>query len=138
MSRTFQQLKESQYAGDYLVNKKASLLYCKNNKCNNVGKCKTHWNEGDYLLNKKARDSVLLGTIFNKKELYAGLITQENLKGVPVIQDAATLKSPTPIDVADSSSGPFYQTYTIDPDGFLFGNTVCGVNNFVQFMEPMK
>ena len=135
MSRTFQQLKESQYASDYLVNKKASLLYCKNRKCNI--ECKPVWNEGDYLLNKKAQNkynNVVLGTTFNTKELYGGLITKENVRGVPVLQNAVTLKSPTSIS---SSSEPFYQTYTIDPKGLLFGNTPCGVNNFVQFMEPI-
>ena len=29
-----------------------------------------------------------------------------------------------------------YLTYDVDPSGNLFGNTICGINNFVNYMEP--
>ena len=134
---TFKELKEPQYASDYITNKKAHISYC-NNNCKKISTlCKKKWSEGDYLLYKKGRDaklSILLGTTFDTTELYGGLMTYEDLMDVSVIQNNITSDSPTlihPLNV------PFYQYYNIDPNGVLFGNTPCGVNNYVKFMEPM-
>jgi hypothetical protein len=58
------------------------------------------------------------------------LVTKLNLSGVPVIIDVSG-NYPTNLDV---TSIP-YLDYTIDPSGNLFGNTVCGADNFQNYLE---
>jgi hypothetical protein len=56
--------------------------------------------------------------------LNINLITKLNLIDVNVIQ---------PVDIS-SNEYPFLQ-YNIDPSGELFGNTTCGINNFLNYLE---
>ena len=60
--------------------------------------------------------------------------SKENLKYVTPI--SSNTLEPTPVTVIQPSSVPFYQYYIIDQKGELFGNTQCGENNFVSYMEP--
>lgn len=148
----FKQIKEPQYAGEYIQNKKAYINYCDNKEKDEFIPCKKRWSEGDYLLYKKGKNidiSSILGTSFNITELYGGLITKEDLKGVPVIigetvstneddcksvhENIDTITS-IPINLLLT---PVYQYYTIDPNGILFGKTPCGINNFINFMKPL-
>jgi glycogen synthase len=62
--------------------------------------------------------------------LNINLITKLDLKGVPVIANFVTNLVPTTIE---NDAIP-YLDYNIDPSGNLFGNTICGVNNFVHYM----
>ena len=34
--------------------------------------------------------------------------------------------------IIDPNVQPFL-TYTVDPDGFLFGNTPCGIDNYLHY-----
>jgi len=52
------------------------------------------------------------------------------LEGVPVIADFSGNVVPATIT---QSAIPFLD-YNIDPSGVLFGNTICGINNYVSFM----
>jgi len=52
------------------------------------------------------------------------LITKLNLMDVNVVQ---------PVDMSMNSIPYLY--YNIDPSGQLFGNTVCGINNFLNYLE---
>ena len=64
------------------------------------------------------------------------LFTKIDLEDVKVIANSSTGKSPTPIDIV--TQYPPYITYTVDPCGTLFGNTICGVNNFQNFVVYNK
>ena len=52
------------------------------------------------------------------------------MEGVPVIADFSGNVVPSTIT---QSAIPFLD-YNIDPSGVLFGNTICGANNYVSFM----
>ena len=66
-----------------------------------------------------------------KANLNINLITKLNLTGVPVIQDFSGNKiCPTTIT---TTTTPYLQ-YNIDPSGNLFGNTICGINNWEKYM----
>ena len=78
---------------------------------------------------------------FNKTNLIAGLYSKMDLKEV------CTISNGSPCSLIDTCSGcstgaiinanssePFYQQFTIDPLGTLFGKTACGTNNFTSYM----
>jgi hypothetical protein len=71
---------------------------------------------------------------FNKTNLNVNLITKLDLNGVKVIENNLTGQTPTSIVLNPSSGIPYYNNYNIDPDGVLFGNTTCGINNYEKFM----
>jgi hypothetical protein len=119
----------SQNTGDYIYNKKSKATYCSANVCRpslRVG------SESNYLLFKRAnvlRVYPCLNSI-NKANLNINLITKMELTHVPVIQEFISGNVPTTIT---TEATPFLD-YNIDPSGNLFGNTICGVNNFVKYM----
>lgn len=129
---------ESQDAGDYILNKKAKASYCVANNCTpavNVG------SQGNLLLfNKSTQLSVYpCKNIINKSNLNINLITKLNLEDVPVIENMTNKDIPTsivPTSVANASSTNYpYLTYNVDPSGNLFGNNVCGINNYLNYLE---
>ena len=69
---------------------------------------------------------------YNTSNLNINLYTELDLSNVNVIQEKETKITPTTI----SPCSTFYDTYTIDPSGALFGNTPCGIQNFVHFQVP--
>ena len=118
---------EPQTAGDYLYNKKAKATFCIANKC------ATRVNsESNLLLLNRAKKLKYYPcqNYFNKANLNVNLISKLDLKDVPVVSNIDTNISPTTIT---KNNIPFLD-YNIDPNGFLFGNTICGVNNYVSFM----
>jgi len=127
---TFGQFTQVQNASNYISNKKAKNTYCRQNPClpNTVS------NQGDYLLLKKANYLKYFNGEDNirasKTNLTNGLITKLDLKDVSVIKNTNTGKSPTAV----SSDVIPYLTYIIDPSGSLFGNNVCGLNNFENYV----
>lgn len=96
---------ESNDAGDYIHKKKLKTAY---NKCGCPYKT----------------------PIINSANLNINLISKLDLKNVPVIQNFSTGNVPTTIS---RCSVPFMD-YNIDPCGNLFGNTVCGINNFEKYL----
>jgi hypothetical protein len=64
-----------------------------------------------------------------KNNIVSGLYTELDLTDVNVISKSTTNVSPTSITV---SSIP-YLDYSIDPSGKLFGNSTCGLNNFINY-----
>jgi hypothetical protein len=76
---------------------------------------------GDYITNKKTKLYVPRIT-FNESNLNRNLITKLNLLNVTVID-------------TNPSSEPPYLAYNIDPSGALFGNSVCGLNNYNNYLE---
>jgi hypothetical protein len=86
---------------------------CYRNKCNS--KCCNYNYDIDYT------------------KLNINLITKEDLEYVTVIETFPDGISPTTIN--PNISTPFYQNYTIDPKGELFGNTCCGKNNYLLYRK---
>jgi hypothetical protein len=77
-------------------------------------------------------------TTYNKSNLSSNLVTKLDLQSldssvVPVIEKNG-IPSTIPTDIVITSSTVPYLDYTIDPCGNLFGNTVCGLNNYRQYL----
>jgi hypothetical protein len=127
---TFGVLKESQDAGQYILNKTASTSFCAPNVC---VPNRAITSQSSRLILRRANKIYFsrCQDPYNTANLNINLVTKLNLSGVPVIQQSATPYSvPTQLDI---SSIP-YLDYTIDPSGNLFGNTVCGTNNFQNYL----
>ena len=111
-------LKEPNTAGDYIYNKKAKTTFCPQENC---VPCNNFPTQGNLLLAKKNSYNKKL---INTSNLDINLITELNLKNVNMFQ------------IFDMSFSPYYY-YDIDPSGQLFGNTLCGTNNFMNYLEYM-
>jgi hypothetical protein len=124
----FGTFKEPLDAGDYISNIKAKTIYCKPNICRSNGYVGS---ESNLLTLKKANNLAFYSCRnVNRANLNINLITKLNLDNVPVIENMA-FESPT---VVMPTFTPFLE-YTIDPCGNLFGNTICGENNYVNYQE---
>jgi len=129
--KSFGVFSEPLEAGEYINNKKAKNSYCISNKCvNNITNIKSA-SQSNLLMFKQSYNQTYYPykNSINRANLNFNLITKLDLEGVPVISDISG-NSPTPILV---NSIPFID-YTIDPCGNLFGNTVCGINNYTRYM----
>ena len=90
-------------------------------------------NAGDFIIYKtqsvscckKCCDNTIDPTILNNN-----LIKKMDLNGINVLQTIDPVSTPTTIN----PNRVFYLTYNIDPDGSLFGNTPCGINNYPNYM----
>jgi hypothetical protein len=117
-----------QDAGEYIFNKKSKIICCSSKKCTPTS------SESNYLLFKRCNrlsNTTCLNSI-NKANLYINLITKLNLKDVSVIEDFSGNQIPSTID--ENVSYP-YLRYNIDPRGELFGNNVCGINNYINYLQ---
>jgi hypothetical protein len=127
---TFGVFKEPLDSGQYTYYKKLKYTYCSPNLCHpnkNIG------SENNLILLKQANLLKYYSTypiVFNNYNLYSNLITNLDLSGVSVMSNMITNISPTKINISDEP----YLSYNIDPNGNLFGNTICGINNFVDYM----
>lgn len=138
---TFGSKQNNLYASDYIANKK--IKYHINNSCSNsCNNLKTNTNtfifnypsnyqtdmtQGNLLLFNKYRYPVKNN---NTSNLNRNLYTSLDLKNVNVVQKTNPSITPTTIN---PSATPFYENYIIDSSGVLFGNTECGINNYVSF-----
>ena len=125
---TFGALKESQDAGQYILNKTATTSFCAPNVC---VPSRTVASQSSRLILRRANKIYFrrCQDPYNTANLNINLVTKLNLSGVPVIIDTSG-NYPTQLDV---TSIP-YLDYTIDPSGNLFGNTVCGADNFQNYL----
>ena len=127
-AKAFGQFNEPNNAGDYVLNKKAKTTFCGANMCSPSITVNT---QGNLLLLKKSNSLKYYNCInsFNKADLNINLLTKLDLGELsnPVFTPASIPMS-YPVDT------PPYLYYTIDPSGILFGNTPCGLNNYVSFM----
>ena len=128
----FGNILSTDYASDYIRNKKAKLAYCNKKVVAKQSQSQSDlllYNQGQLLYNYT--DPSCNVSSFNSANLVAGLYTQENLEGVNVLSNNVG-STPTTI----SANGyPFYSYYNIDPSGQLFGNTTCGIINFTNYMS---
>ena len=144
MSRLFQSipakpafgiLRANNYASDYIQNKKSLISY-KNNirsptcKKGYSEKELLHFNKGRYLYNRYLRYGE---KPFNKYDLIAGNYATQNLSNIVTVSPSNELKTPYTSTTINSNVS-FYTNYNIDPEGVLFGNSPCGLNNWTNFM----
>jgi hypothetical protein len=135
---TFRKTKESNYASDYIYNKKSLMAYCVEKKDFN---CKKWWNQGELFLYNNGQYLVTTAKCspFNTSNLGSNLYTKQDLSSVCVITDTSsnTCKPKiNAISISTSNKEPLYNRYNIDPSGQLFGRTPCGENNYTIFMTP--
>ena len=126
---TFGRFFEPEEAGEYIYNKKAKTIFCAANKC--VPSTTVNTQSNLLLLNRANKlKYYACNNSFNKSNLNINLITKLDLKDVPVILDVSNNEVPSTIT---TTSVPFLD-YNIDPSGVLFGNTICGINNYENFI----
>lgn len=127
--KTFGVFAEPMNASEYIYNKKARATFCVANDC--VPSVKVG-SESNLLLFKRSNKLSFYSyeNNINKTNLNINLISKLDLLDVPVIEDLSGNIIPATID---NNSLP-YLRYNIDPSGNLFGNTICGINNFVNYM----
>lgn len=143
----FGKVKKIGYASDYITNKKAKMVFYKNLQIDgNVGlmypceRMSTHASyETRNLFNRgKLLKNIRLGRlpVLNNSNLEVNLFTKENLTNVDVISE----KTPAPAYPPNQNITQFYYSSMIDPCGELFGNSQCGINNFVHTLQsnPIK
>ena len=129
---SFAQVKEPVEASTYTLLKRAKNTFCQPNIC--------HPNKNVYSQNNLLllRASNLLTfnpcVQFDKTSLYVNLYTKLDLSDLsgntPVITDLSNNVFPATI----STSVIPYLTYDIDPSGVLFGDSTCGINNYLGFI----
>jgi len=121
---TFGTVRPLLYQDDYLTIKKRNALFA--TPLYNSGPL----NYETYYLSRHNR---LLRTQVNTSNLIYNLYSVENLTGVTSVGINPYGNQATKINPA---SVPFYQYYTVDPKGQLFGNSQCGELNYVHYMRP--
>ena len=129
---TFKTNRESSNAGDYILKKKANAVYCKYTSCTDRVRVNNY--QSMYLL-----ENAKLNAKTEKNQAYIGsgnlninLFTKLDLENVCTIQLNNPVTCPTSLDIAQY----FPIIYTIDPAGALFGNSICGTNNFQNYLVP--
>ena len=121
----------SQDAGNYIHNKKAKSTYC-SNTCSPSLKFGSESNRLLFKTSYKMGVYPCLNSI-NKANLNINLITKLDLTDVHVIQDFSGNTWPSSINTMNTVPDP-YLRYNIDPSGNLFGNTICGINNWEKYL----
>lgn len=98
----------------------------------------------EYLLNCRRgynldKDDVNKVPAYNQMDLVSGLYSTLDLNNVTTVcagVDADTCVET--IGMNDNNCPPLYQYYRIDPDGELFGNTPCTINNYLNYVVLEK
>ena len=120
--------RESIDAGNYIQKKKARATYCNSNVC--IKKNTGNYENYNLLHTAQQLDTYNCYLPFNKYDLNRNLFTELDTSGVCVLRDASNNACATTID----PSLNIFDSYIIDPSGVLFGNSNCGLNNFVNLM----
>jgi hypothetical protein len=124
---TFGSKQQNLYSSDYIKQKKMKIQYC------NIKPCTVN----PILLNASNVINTVVKNqndkLYNTSNLNINLYTKLDLKNVNVIENNFPIVPSTTID----PSLNFNENYTIDPSGVLFGNTTCGINNFVHYQVPI-
>jgi len=144
MSRLFQPfpakpafgtLQKNYYSSDYT--KKIKLKNILAYSIKNQTKRNIPQEEFLYSKNYELKNNILFNKCYlDKTDLIAGQYSTENLQGVTTISSSNETSEPyIETNIVLTDNVPFYVNYTIDPTGVLFGNTQCGINNYVNFMK---
>ena len=121
--------RESIEAGDYIQKKKARATYCNSNVC--IKKNTGTYEKYNLLHAAQQLDTYNCYLPFNKYDLNRNLFTELDTSSLCVLRDTSNNACATRID----PSLNIFDSYIIDPSGVLFGNSVCGLNNFVNLMK---
>lgn len=125
---TFGNFGSSLDASNYIENLSAGIKTSNQKDCISF---KTVSTQGEFLKLKNvkiARKNKFFS--FNKANLNMNLVNRLNLNNVCVIKKN-TGSCPTDISLVDIP----YLTYIIDPSGNLFGNSICGLDNYTNYLE---
>lgn len=122
-----------QNAGNYILNKNIRNSYCNPNLCIKNPKFTSQsqriaWRNASNLVKKDIVNS------FNKTNLNINLITKLDLEDVCVIKNNETNECTTSIN----ENPELFKKYTIDPEGKLFGDSRCNINNYVNYLVYNK
>ena len=131
---SFEKVQKGTTSGDYLKNKKSKLAYCNNQSCGGKMSRVTSYDQKNLFENGKYLDSINNDSPNpnHKYDLINNLYSKMDLAGTHVVTDVSN-NEPTCIDI---SLIPFYESYNVDPDSSLFGNSECNINHFVNYMVP--
>lgn len=127
-SSAFSKPKNITDSSEYISKKKIKNSFCTPNICypnKNIG------SSSNYISLKKANTYAYdQHDSFNKTQLYSNLYTKLQLNEyvIPIID----LSGNYPVLV--NSNIP-YTNYIIDPCGNLFGDNLCGITNFQNYIE---
>ncbi len=126
---TFAQFKEPLNAGQRTLIKKTKYSFCQPDYCHPN---KNLYSQSNYMLLKRANDLASNPCSYiDHTQLYVNLITKLDLSdNAIVVTDLSGNGYPVTINTTVEP----YLTYNIDPSGNLFGNTVCGINNFENYI----
>jgi hypothetical protein len=89
------------------------------------GKYKQNMSGSDYISSKKLCKPCTFKA--NPKNLIVNLYTSEDLTTVTTVINTNL--------IPQTIYTPFYINNLIDPNGALFGNSFCGVNNYAAYMK---
>ena len=128
--KTFGQPKESTNAQDYIISKKNKLLNCDLN-CNTIRNARVTNYSQLYGRNNITSVPNTYNVKSVKNDLVSGLFTEVDLNNINIISSAETNQSPTPISINNIP----YLKYKLDPNGRLFGETRCGINNIINYID---
>jgi hypothetical protein len=126
----FGQIREPLDAGEYIQNKKTKYSFCAPNICHPN---KNVYSQSNLMALKRANNMAFYPceNVFEHDQLYSSLYTQLDLSGnVLVIADLSGNTYPAAI----SETMPPFLTYYVDLSGNLFGNTVCGINRYEEYI----
>ena len=130
----FGEFREPLDAGEYILKKKALTTFCNSAQCTKGPPVSS---QGEMLLLNEAKlQKANNYTQFNKYNLNSNLITTLDLSGCCTVQSNPMLPDVPRCSISippPNSSEPFYINYTIDPNGCLFGQTLCGANNYLKW-----
>ena len=130
---SFAQVKEPIEASTYTLLKRAKYTFCQPNICHPN---KNVYSQSNLMLLRTSNLLTFRPCIeFDKTALYVNLYTELDLSDLsgntPVIFDSSNNIFPATINTSVTP----YLTYNIDPSGVLFGNSTCGINNYLDFVK---
>ena len=145
---TFGTLQQHLYQSDYINRKKGIIVYCKRPFCQNIKNASSYDMKNSF--NIGLRFNRFNSIHNNKSNLIYSQYTKENLINVCTVSPINPYMAPEPCSNSNpcdpcQNNGPviidpvnatttFYNEYTTDPLGQLFGKTQCGELNYTEYM----
>lgn len=128
---TFAQLNTSINASDY-IHKKKLKNFCNSEIC--YSNKKVYSQSNLLMINKVTHFAANPHVYVNKNQLYSNLYTtlvlNELCGNTPIISDLSGNTFPAIMDVNITP----YLKYNVDPSGVLFGNNVCTLDNYLDYV----
>lgn len=140
---TFGTLRQNLNQSDYITRKKGLKTFCTNPSIcnNNIYKSYNdlnsyNWGKYTQSLNKCPQIPInKANMVLNKYSTYNLNDVCSIIEGNPCSTSINCVNNCPPIPINISTTVPFYETYTIDPNGALFGTNQCGTLNYTHFLK---